>query len=114
MLKVSFSKDIRKMISIFTENYLTMEYNIYCDESCHLEHDGIKPMAIGAVWCPREAKDTIFARLREIKVEHGLTPSCELKWNAVSPSKLAYYKDVMNYFFDNQDLHFRVLIVKDK
>lgn len=91
-----------------------MEYNIYCDESCHLEHDGIKPMAIGAVWCPREAKDTIFARLREIKVEHGLTHTCELKWNAVSPSKLAYYKDVMNYFFDNQDLHFRVLIVKDK
>ena len=42
-----------------------MEYNIYCDESCHLEHDGIKPMAIGAVWCPREAKDTIFSRLRE-------------------------------------------------
>lgn len=37
-----------------------------------------------------------------------------MKWNAVSPSKFAYYKDVMNYFFDNQDLHFRVLIVKDK
>ena len=77
-----------------------MEYNIYCDESCHLEHDGIKPMAIGAVWCPKEAKDIIFTRLREIKVEHGLKPHCELKWNAVSQSKLAYYKDVMNYFFD--------------
>ena len=96
------------------ENIMIMEYNIYCDESCHLEHDGIKPMAIGAVWCPREAKDIIFSRLREIKVEHGLNPTCELKWNAVSPSKLAYYKDVLNYFFDNQDLHFRVLIVKDK
>lgn len=91
-----------------------MEYNIYCDESCHLEHDGIKPMAIGAVWCPKEAKDIIFTRLREIKVEHGLKPHCELKWNAVSQSKLAYYKDVMNYFFDNQDLHFRVLLVRDK
>ena len=91
-----------------------MEYNIYCDESCHLEHDGIKPMAIGAVWCPKEAKDIITARLREIKVEHGLKPHCELKWNAVSQSKLAYYKDVMNYFFDNQDLHFRVLLVRDK
>jgi len=27
-------------------------YNIYCDESCHLEHDGIPTMVIGAVWCP--------------------------------------------------------------
>ena len=71
-------------------------------------------MAIGAVWCPKEAKDIIFTRLREIKVEHGLKPHCELKWNAVSQSKLAYYKDVMNYFFDNQDLHFRVLLVRDK
>ena len=47
-------------------------------------------------------------------MEHGLKPHCELKWNAVSQSKLAYYKDVMNYFFDNQDLHFRVLLVRDK
>ena len=44
-----------------------MEYNIYCDESCHLEHDGIKPMAIGAVWCPKEAKDIIFTRLVRLK-----------------------------------------------
>lgn len=104
----------RKKFYIFTQKCYRMEYNIYCDESCHLEHDGIKPMAIGAVWCPKEAKDIIFTRLREIKVEHGLKPHCELKWNAVSQSKLAYYKDVMNYFFDNQDLHFRVLLVRDK
>jgi len=29
--------------------------NIYCDESCHLEHDGIKPMlckySVNAVLC---------------------------------------------------------------
>lgn len=91
-----------------------MEYSIYCDESCHLEHDSIKPMAIGAVWCPTGIKNQVFERLREIKVEHGLKPTCELKWNAVSNSKLAYYKDVLNYFFDNKDLHFRVLVVKDK
>ena len=28
-----------------------MEYNIYCDESCHLEHDNIIIMELGAIWC---------------------------------------------------------------
>ena len=91
-----------------------MEYNIYCDESCHLEHDGIPVMAIGGVWCESSKKDEMFTRLRQIKVEHGLKPTNELKWNAVSYSKLSYYKDVMNYFFDNSGIHLRVIIVPDK
>lgn len=91
-----------------------MIYNIYCDESCHLEHDGIKPMMLGAVWCPMEVKDTIFSELRQIKVRHGLKPTCELKWNAVSPSKLAYYEDVVDYFFSRAELHFRCLVVPNK
>ena len=28
-------------------------FNVYCDESCHLEHDGIPTMVIGAAWCPQ-------------------------------------------------------------
>lgn len=91
-----------------------MIYNIYCDESCHLEHDGIKPMMLGAVWCPMEVKDAIFSELRQIKVRHGLKPTCELKWNAVSPSKLAYYEDVVDYFFSHTELHFRCLVVPNK
>ena len=51
-----------------------MEYCIYCDESCHLEHDDIKPMVLGGVWCPKSEKDAIFGRLRDIKIKHGLNP----------------------------------------
>ena len=91
-----------------------MEYNIYCDESCHLEHDGIPVMAIGGVWCEISKKNEMFTRLRQLKVEHGLKPTNELKWNGVSHTKLSYYKDVMNYFFENSDIHFRVIIVPDK
>lgn len=89
-------------------------YNIYCDESCHLEHDGIRPMGLGCVWCEKEERTQIFKDLRSIKEKHGLKPHCELKWNAVSPSKVAYYKEVVFYFFNNQKLHFRGLIVPDK
>lgn len=89
-------------------------FNIYCDESCHLEHDGQKAMAIGGVWCPEERKDEIFRCIREIKVEHGLSRWMEIKWNKVSDGQLDFYMDVVNYFFDNSDLHFRVLVVPDK
>ena len=27
-------------------------FNVYCDESCHLENDHQKAMVLGAVWCP--------------------------------------------------------------
>lgn len=30
-----------------------MLYNVYCDETCHLENDGINVMVLGAVWCPQ-------------------------------------------------------------
>jgi len=29
-------------------------YNVYCDESCHLQNDGLSVMVLGAVWCPLE------------------------------------------------------------
>lgn len=96
------------------ENDGVMIYSVYCDESCHLEKDGIKPMVFGCVWCPECEKNEIFKRLRDIKVRNGLKPTCELKWNAVSKSKLSYYLDVLDYFFDNSNLHFRVLVVPDK
>ena len=89
-------------------------YNIYCDESCHLEHDGESAMTIGGIWCPQSKKDEIFHRIREIKEEHGLSKNFEIKWNKVSPGQLDFYMDIVNYFFDNSDLHFRVLVIPNK
>ena len=59
------------------------------------------------------------------KLKHNLIPKnkkndnenrtyYELKWNKVSKSKIEYYKDVINYFFDDDDLQFRVLVVSNK
>jgi hypothetical protein len=28
--------------------------NIYCDESCHLENDGINVMGLGGLWCNKD------------------------------------------------------------
>ena len=88
--------------------------NIYCDESCHLEHDGMNLMVLGGVWCPEQRKQEIFIRLKEIKSKHGFAPSFEIKWNKVSIQKLDFYLELINYFFDDDHLHFRALIVPDK
>lgn len=90
------------------------DISIYCDESCHLEHDGIKPMLLGCVWCPTDKKNVFFKDLRALKEKHGIKQYVELKWNAVSMSKIDYYLDVLSYFFNNSDLHFRTIIVQDK
>lgn len=89
-------------------------YNIYCDESCHLEHDHQKAMVIGAVWCPFDQRKEIATRIREIKKKHGLSQDFEVKWTKVSPAKKEFYLDLIDYFFDDDDLHFRALVVPDK
>ena len=93
---------------------MALEYNIYCDESCHLQNDNNKAMVLGAVWCLRDKKQEIFKRLREIKVRHGLPANFEVKWHKVSPAKVDFYINLVDYFFDDDDLHFRALVVPDK
>jgi hypothetical protein len=93
---------------------MSLVFNIYCDESCHLEHDQHKVMVLGAVWCPLERTHEIAVRIREAKRRHGLSPGFEMKWSKMSPGKAAFYVDVLDYFFDNDDLHFRAWVILDK
>lgn len=89
-------------------------YNIYCDESCHLETDKIPVMILGAVWCPMNSARIIAERIRELKVKNGLNRYFEAKWIKVSQAKLQFYLDLVDYFFDCGDLHFRAVIIPDK
>lgn len=93
---------------------MTDTYNVYCDESCHLENDHQKAMVLGAIWCTLDKTREIAVRLREIKQKHGLSAQFEAKWTKVSPAKKDLYLDFVDYFFDDDDLHFRGLIVPDK
>lgn len=71
-------------------------------------------MVLGAIWCQLEKTREIAKRVREIKQRHGLPPTFEVKWVKISPAKRLFYLDLIDYFFDNDDLHFRALIVPDK
>lgn len=88
--------------------------NIYCDESCHLENDNHSVMVLGALRCPLEKSREIAVGVREIKRKHSIKPDFEIKWTKVSPGKMAFYLDLVDYFFDHHDLRFRALVVPDK
>jgi len=90
------------------------EYNVYCDESCHLLNDDSNVMVLGAVWCSKSVKEEVFSRIREIKQEYGFRPDFEIKWNKVSKAKTNFYIELINYFFDDDHLHFRALVVPNK
>jgi hypothetical protein len=89
-------------------------FHIYCDESCHLEHDGHTAMVLGAIRCPAERRREVAVALRDLKARHGLKPTLELKWTKVSPAKVDYYKAVIDLFMDTSDLAFRAVVVPDK
>lgn len=89
------------------------EYSIYCDETCHLEHDHESVMALGAVWCPTSKRQEIYKRIHDIKKKYGISHA-EMKWTRLSPNKLSAYLELIDYFFDDDDLHFRAIVIPEK
>lgn len=85
-------------------------FNVYCDESCHLERDGHPLMVIGAVTAPSEHAAEINAAIRALKAAHGHSPDWETKWTSVSASRLPFYLDLVDLFVDRADLAFRAVI----
>lgn len=88
--------------------------NIYCDESCHLEHDNSDIMVLGAMSCNSEEKVNIFNDIRKIKMNHELNSKFEIKWTKVSRSKIEFYKELVDYFFENDNLWFRAIVARHK
>lgn len=88
--------------------------HVYCDESCHLEHDGKPVMVLGAVWCPAAQVRDAHLNLRNLKRAYGLADGFEMKWTKVSPAKMDFYRAALDFFFRSEHLYFRALVVPDK
>lgn len=93
---------------------MSEEFNIYCDESCHLENDKQKVMVLGALACKKEEARKISDDIRSIKIKHGLKRDFEIKWTKISPSKIDFYLEIVEYFFNSDFLNFRAIIIPDK
>ena len=87
-------------------------FNVYCDESCHLENDHQPVMLLGAIWCPQEKVTQLSVEIQDMKARHNANG--ELKWTKVSRARLDFYLEIVDWFLDELPLHFRGLVVMDK
>lgn len=89
-------------------------YNIFCDESCHLENDSSDVMLLGAITCLEKNKKSHYEAIRNLKLKHGMSSWKEIKWVRVSKSKIKFYEELLDYFFESDDLGFRVIVMSNK
>lgn len=87
-------------------NIVKKTFNIYCDESCHLENDNKPFMFLGSVSSAYNQVKRHTDRINELKKKHNFY--AEIKWSSVSKSKLRFYLELIEYFFDT-DLQFRAI-----
>ncbi len=83
-------------------------FNLYCDESTHLQNDGMPYMMIAYISSPYNEIRLHKEHLKALKAKHKFKG--ETKWSSVSASQYPYYADLIDYFFST-DLCFRSIIV---
>jgi hypothetical protein len=87
---------------------MTKTFNIYCDESTHLQNDGMPYMMIAYISVGYNQMKQHKEQLKAIRAKHKVKG--EIKWSNVSGGMYPYYADLIDYFFSN-DLNFRSVIV---
>ncbi|EQD30493.1 hypothetical protein B1A_03806 [mine drainage metagenome] len=87
-------------------------YNVYCDESCHLENDHQPVMVLGAVWCRKDEARRLGAELRDLKTRHNARG--ELKWSKTSAARQSFYLELVDWFLAASPLHYRGVVVQNK
>lgn len=86
----------------------TKTFNFYCDESCHLERDGINYMLISYTSCAYNQVKLHSENIRKLKLKYY--SKGELKWSALSKSRYLLYSELIDYFFAT-DLQFRAIVI---
>lgn len=89
-------------------------FNIYCDESCHLEFHNYNSMVLGCVMVNHADVKRISNSIKDIKSKHSVYRMNEIKSIKVSENKLDMYLEIVKLFVDEQCLKFRCVIIPDK
>ena len=92
---------------------MTGTYNIYCDESTHLENDHQPFMLFGYVQIAYNELRIAKEQIKEIRRKYNYTD--EFKWTNIHESTFKVYDELIEYFFSsNMDDHYNVYLdIKD-
>lgn len=83
-------------------------FNFYCDESCHLENDGMPFMLIAFISSAYNQVKMHNENIRRMKSRFGLFG--EVKWSSLSKSSYPLYAELIDYFFAT-DLQYRAIVI---
>ncbi len=91
-------------------------YEIYCDESRQeLFYDKDKTSSgfalIGGIWLDAAHRASVKAEIKSIRAKHNLYS--EFKWTKVSERYIGFYMDLISYFFREDALRFRTIVLKN-
>jgi hypothetical protein len=91
-----------------------MKFDVYCDEARPDLFCSKKPpvdyLVIGSLWSHREDRAGLKTAIHELRNRHKV--GGEFKWQKVSPSRVAFYQDLIALFFSEGDrLRFRCIAV---
>ncbi|MFZ2323654.1 MAG: DUF3800 domain-containing protein [Ignavibacteriaceae bacterium] len=92
-----------------------MKLDVYCDESCSevlFDRTAHRYFALGSLWMSEKYREQFKDEIKKIKSDHNY--KLEIKWNKVSPKFIDLYKALLEYFFENENLRFRALIVESE
>lgn len=92
-----------------------MKFDVYCDES-HPDLLGSKRspfqvLVIGGLWLAKQDRNRFKQTIHELRNKHKI--GGEFKWQKVSPSRQAFYNELIDWFFEQGDnLRFRCIAVE--
>jgi acyl-CoA-binding protein len=107
--------DRRNPASGFCEGVVTMEFEVYCDESMPDLFTSKKPgnrryLMIGSLWLPASLRDEIKEKIGELREKYNTWG--EIKWTKISHPRADFYLALIDLFISYKyDLRFRCIAV---
>ncbi len=87
-------------------------YKIFCDESCHLQHDGADIMVLGALHCHAEKAVQLSKHIKWLRHQHNY--HTELKWTKLIAKQMPFYRALIDALIDDVDVQFKATVVQHK
>ncbi len=91
-----------------------MKFEVYCDEALPDLFTSKKPnsqfLMIGGLWLPAELREEAKGKIKKLRKKHNTWG--EIKWTKISPSKQAFYEELIDLFMEfGMDMRFRCIAV---
>ena len=92
-----------------------MKFEVYCDENrpdiLSSRKSQAQYMVIGSLWLKADERESFKSEIHALRDKYKI--GGEFKWQKISPSRIDFYKELMDWFCNKRDnLRFRCIAVE--